>query len=93
MCHGIKVKAWLLSLVLHVNVNDRFPVHSSSQGKFDDEARVKYSFRCSFRCIVKLMSSIQTIDKHFPVVSSAIRLGSDRPNHLTLGKGPPEIQG
>ena len=22
LCHGIKVKAWLLSLVLHVNVND-----------------------------------------------------------------------
>ena len=33
------------------------------------------------------------IDKHFPIISSAIRLGSDRPNNLTLGNGPPEIQG
>ena len=27
------------------------------------------------------------------VILSAIRLGSYRPNHLTQGNGPPEIQG
>ena len=33
------------------------------------------------------------IDKQLTVISSVIRLGSDRPKHLTLDNRPPEIQG
>ena len=39
------------------------------------------------------LDKIQTTDKQLPVIWSEIKLGSHRPNHLTLGNEPPEIQG